>query len=66
MNPVRPIDQASNSDLRGSAAALVRAAQRAREVAMRTQTALVVRRNGVLVHDRIIDTTGKPVTPVKA
>ena len=65
MNPLRPIDQARNSDLRGSAAALARAAQRAREVAMRTQTALVVRRNGVLVHDRIIDTTGTPVTPGK-
>lgn len=66
MNPLRPIEQARNSDLRGSATALARAAQRAREVAMRTQTALVVRRNGVLIHDRIIDTTGTPVTPVKA
>jgi hypothetical protein len=66
MKPQLPIEQARNSDLRGSAAALLRAAQRAREVAMRTQTALVVRRNGVLVHDRIIEIAGTPVTPVKA
>jgi hypothetical protein len=60
-----PIEQARNSDLRGSAAALLRAAQRAREVAMRTQTALVVRRNGQLMHDRITDTTGKTVATDK-
>jgi len=61
MNQQLPIEQARNSDLRGSAAALVRAAQRAREVAIRTQTALVVRRNGQLVHDRMNDTTETPV-----
>lgn len=66
MNPQLPIEQARNSDLRGSAAALARAAQRAREVAMRTQTALVVRRNGQLVHDRISDTAGAPATAGKA
>jgi hypothetical protein len=66
MKPHLPIEQARNSDLRGSAAALLRAAQRAREVAMRTQTALVVRRNGVLVHDRISEIAGTPVTQGKA
>lgn len=66
MKPQLPIEQARNSDLRGSAAALLRAAQRAREVAMRTQTALVVRRNGVLVHDRINEIAGTPVTQGKA
>lgn len=66
MKPHLPIEQARNSDLRGSAAALARAAQRAREVAMRTQTALVVRRNGVLVHDRISEIAGRPVTQGKA
>jgi hypothetical protein len=58
MNPKPPIDQARNSDWCGATAALVRAAQRAREVAMHTQTAFVVRRNGKLVHDRISDTAG--------
>ncbi len=52
MNP-QPIEQARSSGLRGSAAALARAAQRAREIATYTQTALVVRRNGQLVHVRM-------------
>ena len=66
MNSQRPIEQARNSDLRGSAAALARAAQRAREVAIRTQTALVIRRNGQLVHDRMDGETEMPVQTVKA
>ncbi|MBI3524196.1 MAG: hypothetical protein HY066_06660 [Betaproteobacteria bacterium] len=47
MNP-RPIDEARNADLRGSFQALQRAAQRAREVAARTGTALVFSLNGVV------------------
>ncbi len=66
MKPQLPIEQAQNSDLRGSAAALARAAQRAREIAIRTQTALVVRRNGQLVHDRMNGTTETAVTPTQA
>jgi hypothetical protein len=66
MSPQRPIEQARNSDLRGSAAALTRAALRAREIAIRTQTALVVRRNGQLVHDHMNGTTETSVTPTKA
>ena len=62
MKPPLPIEQARNSDLRGSAAALARAAQRAREVAMRTQTALVVRRDGQLVHERVGHTPEMPAT----
>lgn len=52
LNP-KPIEQARSSSLRGSAVALARAAQRAREIAIRTQTALVVRRNGQLLHIRM-------------
>ncbi|MFN7573331.1 MAG: hypothetical protein ACK5TK_18130 [Betaproteobacteria bacterium] len=47
MNP-KPIEQARDPDLRHSAAALRRAALRAREVAQRTGTALVVMRDGKL------------------
>jgi hypothetical protein len=47
MNP-RPIEEARDADLRHSAVALRRAAQRAREVAQRTGTALVVVRDGRL------------------
>ncbi len=44
----RPIEQARNADLRGSWPALQRAAQRARELATRTGTELIVSRNGVI------------------
>ena len=46
----QPIEQALDSDLRLSKAALLRAAQRARELAMSTGTAIVVCRNGVIEH----------------
>ena len=44
----RPIEEAKDRDLRLSQAALQRAAQRARELAAATGTALVVSRNGVI------------------
>jgi hypothetical protein len=44
----RPIAEARDSDLRFSEAAMRRAAERAREVAQKTGTKLVVERNGVL------------------
>jgi hypothetical protein len=48
-NP-KPIEEAHSAALRGSFAAMKRAAQRARETAARTGTAIVVMRNGVLEH----------------
>ncbi|AHE98351.1 hypothetical protein [Thioalkalivibrio paradoxus] len=50
MNDPKPIETATNADLRNSHAALLRAARRARELAARTGTAIVVVRNGVLEH----------------
>lgn len=44
----KTIEQANTADLRGSLAALQRAAQRARELAAQTGTELVVSRNGVI------------------
>ena len=44
----KSIDQANTADLRGSWAALQRAARRARELAAQTGTELVVSRNGVI------------------
>ena len=44
----RPITEARDSDLRLSEAAMQRAAERARELAHTTGTALVVSRNGVV------------------
>jgi len=45
----RPIEEAHDPDLRQSGPALHRAAQQARRIASQTGTAIVVRRNGVLV-----------------
>ena len=44
----QPIDHARDPDLRHSLPALRRAAQRARELARQTGTAIVIRHNGVL------------------
>lgn len=44
----QPIEQALDADLRLSSAALLRAALRARELAMMTGTAIVVSRDGKL------------------
>lgn len=44
----QPIDTAHDPDLRYSLAAMLRAAQRARELARQTGTAIVISRNGVL------------------
>ena len=46
----RSIEQAHDSDIRLSIVALRRAAQRAREIAQRTQTDLIVIENGELRH----------------
>lgn len=50
MNPQRPIAEANSADLRGSWPALRRAAERARQLAAQTGTAVVVVRNGVVQH----------------
>jgi len=50
MKKPKPIEQAITPDLRGVWPALQRAAQRAREIAMQTGTAIVVSRNGVIEH----------------
>lgn len=50
----KTIDQAKNADLRGSWQALHRAAQRARELAAQTGTELVINRNGVIEHIKLL------------
>jgi hypothetical protein len=47
-----PIETARDVDLRLSPQALQRAAQRARELAARTGTAIVITRHGVIEHIR--------------
>lgn len=56
-----PIDSARDRDLRLSAQALHRAAQRARELAARTGTALVILRDGAIVHVEHAGPTGAAV-----
>ena len=63
----KTIDQANTADLRGSWAALQRAARRARELAAQTGTELVVSRNGII--ERIKpqpDTTSNPTQETPA
>jgi len=45
-HPVQPISRLKDADLRAAPAALLRAAQRAREIALRTGTPLIVMRDG--------------------
>jgi hypothetical protein len=68
MNTQKPIDQARTADLRGSWQALLRAAQRARELAAQTGTELIVSRGGVIERIRPVpDATSaqvrEPVPP---
>lgn len=49
-NSPRPISTARSAALRGSWPALLRAAERARQRAARTGTALVISRDGALEH----------------
>lgn len=46
----QPIEQAQDADIRLSVAAMRRAAQRARELARKTGTAIVVSRDGIIEH----------------
>ena len=50
MTQTHSLQQARSSSLKGTMAAMQRAAERAREIAAQTQTAVVVERNGVLEH----------------
>lgn len=61
MSNPKPIEEAATADLRHSRAALLRAAQRAREIAAQSGTALVIWRDGRL--EFLDPVTGKPATP---
>lgn len=50
MKNERPISEAKSSDLRGSWSALRRAAERAQQIAAQTGTAVVIQRDGRIVH----------------
>jgi hypothetical protein len=54
-----------DSDMQAVPKALVRAAERAREIARLTNTPFVVVRNGVRVEERIDETTDEPIENFK-
>jgi hypothetical protein len=49
-----------NADMQAVPRALLRAARRAREIARQTNTALVIRRDGVLVEEYVTDADSDP------
>lgn len=55
----KPLSQARDEDARHVEQALERAAQRAREIAVQTQTALVVVRDGQLIREHPSQTGAK-------
>lgn len=55
-NPVPPTSRLSDPDMKAAPAALVRAAQRARELAARTHTPLIVVKNGKMVEEAVSPT----------
>jgi hypothetical protein len=59
------IEHARSRGLRGSVAAMARAANQARRTAAQTQTAVVVERNGVLEH-LYIATSQADIKPINA
>ena len=52
-----PVSKLPDDDMQAAPAALVRAGQQARELARRTGTAVVVVRDGVLVEERVDDSS---------
>ena len=56
----QPIENAQDADLRLSVAAMQRAAQRARELAVKTGTAIVISRDGVIEY---LSPTPESATP---
>ena len=63
MSQAHSIEQARSSSLKGSVAAMGRAAEQARRTAAQTRTAVVVERNGVLeyLHVAEIQADARPV-----
>lgn len=56
----QPIENAQDADLRLSVAAMQRAAQRARELAVKTGTAIVISRDGIIEY---LSPTPESATP---
>jgi hypothetical protein len=57
-----PVSKLPDDDMQAVPAALVRASREAREIARRTNTAVVIVRDGVLVEERV-DDSFQPAEP---
>jgi len=53
LNHIPPISRLADPDMQAAPAALIRAGQRARELAARTQTPLVVNKCGKLIEEAV-------------
>jgi hypothetical protein len=59
-----PVSQLPDTDMQAVPTALLRAAQRARELARQTHTAVVIVRDGILVEESVDDSSHTPTPPL--
>ena len=59
-----PVSKLPDDDMQAAPAALVRAGQQARELARTTGTAVVIVRDGILVEERVDDSSQPVLAPV--
>jgi hypothetical protein len=59
-----PVSNLPDDDMQAAPAALVRAGQQARELARKTGTAVVIVRDGVLVEERVDDSSQPATAPM--
>lgn len=64
-NHPSPVSLLKDADMRAAPAALVRAAQRAREIAARTGTPLIVMRDGKVIEETVAPHEPKFSAPAK-
>jgi hypothetical protein len=60
-----PVSHLKDADMRAAPAAMLRAAQRAREIAARTGTPLIVTENGLLVAKTVTFDMVAPIGPAE-
>jgi hypothetical protein len=59
-----PVSKLPDDDMQAAPAALVRAGQQARELARKTGTAVVIVRDGILVEERVDDSSQPAMAPL--
>jgi hypothetical protein len=59
-----PVSKLPDDDMQAAPAALVRAGQQARQLAQKTGTAVVIVRDGILVEERVDDSSQSATAPM--